>query len=84
MTIARARVVIIGAAQCGLIATADLAAAGRLTTTAGRRSSRAAVARDAYELVLETGFVPVDGVVHVDNRGTDQVDADFLLGQSRI
>jgi hemolysin activation/secretion protein len=43
-----------------------------------RRDSRM---RNAFELVVKTDFSPVDGVVRVNNRGTDQVGPHFLLGQ---
>jgi hemolysin activation/secretion protein len=37
--------------------------------------------RNAFELVVKTDFSPVDGVVRMNNRGTDQVGPYFLLGQ---
>jgi hemolysin activation/secretion protein len=42
---------------------------------------RDATARNAFELVVKTDFSPVDGVVRMNNRGTDQVGPHFLLGQ---
>jgi hemolysin activation/secretion protein len=42
---------------------------------------RDATARNAFELVVKTDFAPVDGVVRMNNRGTDQVGPHFLLGQ---
>jgi hemolysin activation/secretion protein len=37
--------------------------------------------RNAYELVVDSDYSPVDGVVRMNNRGTDQVGPLFLLGQ---
>ena len=37
--------------------------------------------RNAFDLVVRADFSPVDGVVRVNNRGTDQVGPNFLLGQ---
>ena len=37
--------------------------------------------RNAFELVVRAEFSPVDGVVRMNNRGTDQVGPAFLLGQ---
>jgi len=37
--------------------------------------------RNAFELVVEADYSPVDGVVRMNNRGTDQVGPAFLLGQ---
>jgi hemolysin activation/secretion protein len=37
--------------------------------------------RNAFELVVQADFSPVDGVVRMNNRGTDQVGPAFLLGQ---
>ncbi len=42
---------------------------------------RDATVRNAFELVVTTDFSPVDGVVRMSNRGTDQVGPHFLLGQ---
>jgi hemolysin activation/secretion protein len=44
-------------------------------------SRRDPVAPNAYELVVKTEFAPIDGVVRMNNRGTDQVGPNFLLGQ---
>jgi hemolysin activation/secretion protein len=43
-----------------------------------RRDART---RNAFELVVTTDFSPVDGVVRMNNRGTEQVGPHFLLGQ---
>jgi hemolysin activation/secretion protein len=37
--------------------------------------------RNAYELVVQADYSPVDGVVRMNNRGTDQVGPAFMLGQ---
>ncbi len=37
--------------------------------------------RNAHELVVEADFSPIDGVVRMNNRGTEQVGRSFLLGQ---
>jgi len=37
--------------------------------------------RNAFELVVDSDYSPVDGVVRMNNRGTDQVGPLFLLGQ---
>jgi hemolysin activation/secretion protein len=37
--------------------------------------------RNAFDLVVQADFSPVDGVVRMNNRGTDQVGPAFLLGQ---
>jgi len=50
-----------------------------LTITASTR--RDTVERNAFELVVKTDFSRVDGVVRMNNRGTDQVGPAFLLGQ---
>ncbi len=42
---------------------------------------RDANVRNAFELVVKADFSPVDGVVRMNNRGTDQVGPGFLLGQ---
>lgn len=39
------------------------------------------VAPNAYELVVKSNFSPIDGVVRMNNRGTDEVGPHFLLGQ---
>jgi len=50
-----------------------------LSVTATTR--RDASVRNGFELVVRTEFSPVDGVVRMNNRGTDQVGPAFLLGQ---
>jgi hemolysin activation/secretion protein len=57
----------------------DMRAIAGLAITANSR--RDPVAPNAYELVVKTDFTPVDGVVRMNNRGTDQVGPNFLLGQ---
>ena len=52
--------------------------AGLAVTATSRRDP---VTPNAYELVVTTDFTPVDGVVRMNNRGTDQVGPNFLLGQ---
>ena len=42
---------------------------------------RDASTRNAYELVVKSDFSAIDGVVRMNNRGTDQVGPAFLLGQ---
>jgi hemolysin activation/secretion protein len=37
--------------------------------------------RNAYELVVQADFSPIDGVVRMNNRGTDQIGPAFMLGQ---
>ena len=37
--------------------------------------------QNAFELVVKSDFSPVDGVVRMNNRGTDQVGPAFVLGQ---
>ena len=37
--------------------------------------------RNAFELVVKVEFSPVDGVVRMNNRGTDQVGPAFMMGQ---
>jgi hemolysin activation/secretion protein len=37
--------------------------------------------RNAFELLVRVDFSPVDGVVRMNNRGTDQVGPAFMLGQ---
>jgi hemolysin activation/secretion protein len=36
---------------------------------------------NAFELVVKSDFSPVDGVVRMNNRGTDEVGPAFVLGQ---
>jgi hemolysin activation/secretion protein len=37
--------------------------------------------RNAYELVVDSDYSAVDGVVRINNRGTEQVGPLFMLGQ---
>src|SRR5690349_17367372 len=37
--------------------------------------------RNAFELVVKADYSPIDGVVRMNNRGTDQVGPAFMLGQ---
>ncbi len=37
--------------------------------------------RNAFELVVQADFSPMEGVVRMNNRGTDQVGPAFVLGQ---
>ena len=37
--------------------------------------------RNAFELLVQADFSPVDGVVRMNNRGTNQVGPAFMLGQ---
>jgi hemolysin activation/secretion protein len=57
----------------------DMRAIAGLAVTATSR--RDPVAPNAYELVVRTEFSPVDGVVRMNNRGTDEIGPNFLLGQ---
>lgn len=57
----------------------DMRAIAGLAVTATSRPDP--VAPNAYELVVKTDFTPIDGVVRMNNRGTDQVGPEFLLGQ---
>jgi len=50
-----------------------------LAVTANTR--RDASTRNAFELVVKSDFSAIDGVVRMNNRGTDQVGPAFLLGQ---
>ncbi|MEO8017654.1 MAG: ShlB/FhaC/HecB family hemolysin secretion/activation protein [Pseudomonadota bacterium] len=52
--------------------------AGLAVTATTRRDARV---RNAFELVVKSEFSPIDGVVRMNNRGTDQVGPLFLLGQ---
>jgi hemolysin activation/secretion protein len=52
--------------------------AGLAVTATTRRDP---LIRNAYELVVQADYSPVDGVVRMNNRGTDQVGPAFLLGQ---
>jgi hemolysin activation/secretion protein len=44
-------------------------------------TQRDAKVRNAFELKVKADFSPLDGVVRMNNRGTDQVGPAFLLGQ---
>lgn len=48
-----------------------------VTATTRRDTTR----RNAFELVVQTDFSPVNGVVRMNNRGTGQVGPGFVLGQ---
>jgi hemolysin activation/secretion protein len=37
--------------------------------------------RNAFELVVNADYSPIDGVVRMNNRGTDEVGPAFMLGQ---
>jgi hemolysin activation/secretion protein len=50
-----------------------------LSVTANTR--RDVQARNAFELVIDSEYSTIDGVVRMNNRGTDQVGPLFLLGQ---
>jgi hemolysin activation/secretion protein len=52
--------------------------AGLAVTASTRRDAQVP---NAFELVVKSEFSPVDGVVRMNNRGTDQVGPAFLLGQ---
>jgi len=54
------------------------AIAGLAVTATTRRD---AVAPNAFELIVKADFSPVEGVVRMNNRGTDQVGPAFMLGQ---
>jgi hemolysin activation/secretion protein len=44
-------------------------------------TTRRAEQRNTFDLVIKADFSPVDGVVRMNNRGTDQVGPAFMLGQ---
>ncbi|HUQ10432.1 MAG TPA: ShlB/FhaC/HecB family hemolysin secretion/activation protein [Steroidobacteraceae bacterium] len=44
-------------------------------------TTRRTAERNAFDLVVQADFSPVDGVVRMNNRGTDQVGPAFVLGQ---
>ncbi len=44
-------------------------------------STRRVEVPNAFELVVKSDFSPVDGVVRMNNRGTDEVGPAFVLGQ---
>ena len=52
--------------------------AGVSVTASTRRDP---AVRNAFELVVKAEFSPVDGVVRMNNRGTDQVGPAFMMGQ---
>jgi hemolysin activation/secretion protein len=52
--------------------------AGVAVTASTRRDPNT---RNAFELVVDSDYSPVDGVVRMNNRGTDQVGPLFMLGQ---
>jgi hemolysin activation/secretion protein len=52
--------------------------AGLAVTATTRRDAHT---RNAFELTVRAEFSPIDGVVRMNNRGTDQVGPAFLLGQ---
>jgi hemolysin activation/secretion protein len=52
--------------------------AGLAVSATTRRDPRL---RNAFELVVHADFSPIDGVVRMNNRGTDQAGPLFLLGQ---
>ena len=52
--------------------------AGLAVTATTRRD---AVVRNGFELVVKADYTPVDGVVRMNNRGTDQVGPNFMIGQ---
>ena len=44
-------------------------------------TTRRAGQRNTFDLVVKADFSPVDGVVRMNNRGTDQVGPAFMIGQ---
>jgi len=52
--------------------------AGLAVTATTRRDANV---RNGFELVVRMTFSPVDGLVRMNNRGTDEVGPAFLLGQ---
>jgi hemolysin activation/secretion protein len=57
----------------------DMRAIAGLAVTATPR--RDPVAPNTYELVVKSEYTPVDGIVRMNNRGTDEVGPNFMLGQ---
>jgi hemolysin activation/secretion protein len=57
----------------------EMRALSGLAVTASTR--RDAALRNAYELAVHADFSPLEGVVRINNRGTDQVGPGFMLGQ---
>jgi hemolysin activation/secretion protein len=51
---------------------------GVTVTASTRRDTRV---RNGFELVVRAEFAPMNGVVRMNNRGTDQVGPAFVLGQ---
>jgi hemolysin activation/secretion protein len=51
--------------------------AGLAVSATTRRAER----RNSFDLVVKADFSPVDGMVRMNNRGTDQVGPAFMLGQ---
>ncbi|MEO8061837.1 MAG: ShlB/FhaC/HecB family hemolysin secretion/activation protein [Pseudomonadota bacterium] len=52
--------------------------AGLAVTAKTRRDEQT---RNAFELVIDSDYSAIDGMVRMNNRGTDQVGPLFLLGQ---
>lgn len=52
--------------------------AGLAVTATTRRDAKI---RNAFELTVHAEFSPIEGVVRMNNRGTDQVGPAFMLGQ---
>ena len=52
--------------------------AGLAVTATTRRDPNI---RNGFELVVQADFSPVEGLVRMNNRGTDQVGPAFMLGQ---
>ncbi|MEJ0086532.1 MAG: ShlB/FhaC/HecB family hemolysin secretion/activation protein [Pseudomonadota bacterium] len=52
--------------------------AGLAVTASTRRDAET---RNAFELVVDSDYSAIDGVLRMNNRGTDQVGPLFLLGQ---
>jgi hemolysin activation/secretion protein len=52
--------------------------AGLAVTASTRRDPET---RNAFELVIDSDYAAIDGVVRMNNRGTDQVGPLFMLGQ---
>lgn len=57
----------------------DMRSIAGLTVTASSR--RDPVTPNGFELVVKTDYAPVDGVVRINNRGTDEAGPNFVLGQ---
>jgi hemolysin activation/secretion protein len=57
----------------------DLRQLAGFTVTAN--TERDEKVRNAFALTIRTKYSPVDGVVRMNNRGTDQVGPAFVLGQ---